>query len=101
MFYCCFKSIFMGLQKFEKCFYAAVEISNQHIIGHSESDHQCLNVESCVWREVSSHSSYHPQEVLLAQFSLYVHKGGLKPHSFHLHLSNVKEPARIILSFGC
>ena len=26
------------------------------------------------------------QEVLLAQFSLYVHKGGLKPDSFHLHL---------------
>ena len=24
-------------------------------------------------------SSHHPQEVLLAQFSLYVHKGGLKP----------------------
>ena len=29
-------------------------------------------------------SSHHPQEVLLAQFSLYVHKGGLKPASFHL-----------------
>ena len=38
------------------------------------------NFESCVWRTVSSH---HPQEVLLAQFSLYVHKGGLKPDSFH------------------
>ena len=24
-------------------------------------------------------SSHHPQEVLLAQFNLYVHKGGLKP----------------------
>ena len=23
-----------------------------------------------------------PHEVLLARFSLYVHKGGLKPHSF-------------------
>ena len=40
---------------------------------------------SCVWRTVSSQSSHHPQEVLLAQFSLYVHKGGLKPDSFHLH----------------
>ena len=29
-------------------------------------------------------SSHHPQEVLLAQFSLYVHKGGLKLDSFHL-----------------
>ena len=26
---------------------------------------------------------FHHQEVLLAQFSLYVHKGGLKPDSFH------------------
>ena len=42
------------------------------------------NFESCVWRTVSSHSSHHPQEVLLAQFSLYVHKGGLKPYSFNL-----------------
>ena len=33
---------------------------------------------------MSSHSSHHPQESLLAQFSLYVHKSGLKPHSFHL-----------------
>ena len=28
-------------------------------------------------------SSHLPHEVLLAQFSLYVHKGGLKPDSFH------------------
>ena len=34
---------------------------------------------------MSSHSSDHPQEVLLAQFSLYVHKGGLNPHSFHVY----------------
>ena len=27
-------------------------------------------------------SSHHPQAVLLAHFSLYVHKGCLKPHSF-------------------
>ena len=43
--------------------------------------------ESCVWRTVSSHSSHHPQGVLLAQFSLYVHKGGLKPDSFHFNVS--------------
>ena len=42
-----------------------------------------LATQSSVWRAVSSHSSHHPQEVLLAQFSLYVHKCGLKPHSFH------------------
>ena len=49
----------------------------------SASDRRGSNFESCVWRTVSSHSSYLPQEVLLAQFSLYVHKGGLKPDSFH------------------
>ena len=37
----------------------------------SASDLQGLNFESCVWREVSSHSTHHPQEVLLAQFSPY------------------------------
>ena len=36
-------------------------------------------------RTVLSHSSHHPQEVLLAELSLYVHKGGLKPNLFHLH----------------
>ena len=46
----------------------------------SASDRQGSNIESCVWRAVSSQSS-HP--VGLAQFSLYVHKGGLKPDSFH------------------
>ena len=49
----------------------------------SASDRRGSSFESCVWRTVSSQSSHHPQEVLLAQFSLYVHKGGLKPDSFH------------------
>ena len=49
----------------------------------SVSDRQGSNFESCVWKTVSSQSSHQPQEVLLAQFSLYVHKGGLKPDSFH------------------
>ena len=40
----------------------------------SASNRQGPNFESCVWRTVSSQSSHHPQEVLLAQFSLYVHK---------------------------
>ena len=53
-------------------------------VGCSASDRQGSNFESCVWRTVSSQSSHHPQEVLLAQFSLYVHKGGIKPDSFHL-----------------
>ena len=53
----------------------------------SASDRQGSNFESCVWRTVSSQSSHHPQEVLLAQFSLYVHKGGLKPDSFHFYIA--------------
>ena len=36
----------------------------------------------CVWRAVPSH---HHQVVLLVHISLYVHTGGLKPHSFHLY----------------
>ena len=50
----------------------------------SASDHQGSNFESCVWRTVSSQSSHHPQEVILAQFSLYVHEGGLRLESFYL-----------------
>ena len=49
----------------------------------SASNRQGSNFESSVWRTVSSQSSHHPQEVLLAQFSIYVHKGGLKHDSFH------------------
>ena len=41
---------------------------------------------------MSSQSSHHPQEVLLAQFSLYVHKGGLKPDSFHFFLQLCLSP---------
>ena len=52
----------------------------------SASDRQGSNFEFCVWRTVSSQSSHHPQEVHLAQFNLYVHKGGLKPDSFHFIL---------------
>ena len=48
------------------------------------SDRQGSNFESSVWRTASSQLSHHPQDVLLAQFSLYVHKGGLKPASFFL-----------------
>ena len=36
-----------------------------------------LRDREVAWRAVSSHSSHHPQ------FSLYVHKGGLKPDLFH------------------
>ena len=53
----------------------------------SASDLQCLNFESCVWRGVSCYSSHNSQGVLLAQFSLYVHKSGLKSDSFHFATS--------------
>ena len=68
----------------------------------SASDRQGSNIESCVWRTVSSQSSHHPQEVLLAQFSLYVHKGGLKPDSFHFRgagsLGSAVTGRRLLLS---
>ena len=35
-------------------------------VAYSASDRQGSNFESCVWRTVSSQSSHHPQEVLLA-----------------------------------
>ena len=60
-----------------------VESHHGREVACSASDRQGSNFESCVWRAVSSQSSHHPQEVLLAQFSLYVHKGGLKLDSFH------------------
>ena len=78
-----------GLKETKKCFFPhpRVKVSiagslRDQEVACSASDRQDSNFESCVWRKVSSHSSHHPQEVLLAQFSLYVHKGGLKPDSF-------------------
>ena len=47
-------------------------------VASSTSVHQNSNFESCVWRAVSSHSSHHPQEVLLARLILYVNKCGLR-----------------------
>ena len=66
----------------------------------SASDRQGSNFESCVWRTVPSHSSHHPQEVLLAQFSLYVHKGGLKPDSFHFIYEALKTQIKSIGSIS-
>ena len=83
-----------GLKKNKKMFlpHPRVNVSiagslRDREVACSSSDRQGSNFESCVWRTVSSQSSHHPQEVLLAQFSLYVHKGGLKPDSFHFILS--------------
>ena len=67
-------------------------------VEYSTSDRQGSNVELCVWRTVSPQSSRHPQEVLLAKFSLYVQKSGLKPDSFHfifLRMSQSSVPLRL------
>ena len=61
----------------------------------SASDRQGSNFESCVWRTVSSQSSHHPHEVLLAQFSLYVHKGGQKPNSFKFYMYQMSKVRRL------
>ena len=66
----------------------------------SASDRQGSNFESCVWRTVSSQSSHHPQEVLLAQFSLYVHISGLKPDSFHFYLNTSHNKSEPFEGFG-
>ena len=70
----------------------------------SASDRQGSNFELCVWRTVSSQSSHHPKEVLQAQFSLYVHKGGLKPDSFHfisfVSRGNIKGPKKKSFYWG-
>ena len=73
-----------------KVFISAHSLKNNNVgrlrdreVAWSASDRQEWSFESCVWKTVLSHSSHHPQEVFLAQFSLYVHKSGLKPHSFH------------------
>ena len=67
----------------------------------SASDRQGSNFESRVWRTVSSQSSHHLQEVLLAQFSLYVHKGGLKPDSFHFKFAPCVTEWRYFCKTSC
>ena len=66
-------------------------------VAYSSSDRQGTNFESCVWRTVSYQSFHHPQEVILAQFSLYVHKGGLKPDSFYIISQCIKTSNVVII----
>ena len=61
-----------------------VESLHDQELACSASDLQGLNFK--FWREVSSHISHHSKKVLLVQFSLYVHKSGLMPDSFHFLL---------------
>ena len=65
----------------------------------SASDRQGSNFASCVWRTVSSHSSHHPPEVLLTQFSLCLHKRGIKLHSFHFHVPRHHGRPRWLIPF--
>ena len=85
--------LYPSLNKYDLRCFLNDEIVEKHLISTGKQFHSLgaavtkarspADFESCVWRTVSSQSSHHPQEVLLAQFSLYVHKGGLKPDSFH------------------
>ena len=52
---------------------------------------------------MSSYPSHYPQEVLLAQFSLYVHESGLKTHSFYsfISFSNTGGRQRLIAKRYC
>ena len=68
-----------------------VESLRDREVACSASDLQGLNFASCVWRAVSSKSSHYPQEVLQAQFSLYVQKSGLNPDSFHFCMATSVE----------
>ena len=43
-----------------------------------EKNKNVFSPSTRIWRAVSSHSPHHPHEVILAQFSLYVHTGGLR-----------------------
>ena len=51
-------------------------------VAFSTSDHKSSNFESCVGMAVSSYSCQHPEEVLLSQFSLYVHTSVLNQIHF-------------------
>ena len=58
-----------------------VESLRDRALACSASDRQGSNFEPCVWAQFYlNNSARHHHEVLLAQFSLYVHKCGLKPH---------------------
>ena len=61
-------------------------------VAFSASDRQGSNFESCVWRTVSSQSSHHPQEVLLAQFSLYVPIASMVPKMHCFDIQNGHRP---------
>ena len=63
----------------------------------SASDRQGSNFESCVWRTVSSHSSHHPQEVLLALAYICAQRWPKARFiSFHVHISRCSTSSLVI-----
>ena len=74
-----------------------VGIPRDREVACSASYRQGSNFESCVWRAVSSQSSHNPQEVLLVQFILYVHRSGKKARfiSFHFNLYMSFKPDKL------
>ena len=97
-------SIYMGGSIFDLPLWRVGSLCDQEVACLA-SDRQGSNFESCDWRTVSSHL---PKEVLLAQFSLYVHNPHCKTFTdveFHqpglLQLGNsVKihlEPVDVVL----
>ena len=98
-FHASVRGSFPGLGDLKETIRSAVGSLCDREVAGPASDRQGSNFESCVWRAVSSH---HPQEVLVAQYSLYVHKSGLKPDSFHFFMNWLDEPlmtALVILVF--
>ena len=83
----------IDLEEFTCAIYGKSRDKSVHDIRYSILKQKCINLERNIdlsqfppcRKTFSQHiRRVHPQEVLLAQFSLYVHKGGLKPDSFHL-----------------
>ena len=72
-----------------------VESLCDRVVSCSASARHGSNLESCVWRAASFQSSHHCQEVSLAQFSLYVYKGGLKIPFISLFIDCCKESEEI------
>ena len=66
-------------------------------VAYSASDRQGSIFESCVWRTVSSHSSHHPQEVLLPSL---VHICGLQKKLHCVFTHHVKERLSAFYQLG-
>ena len=73
-----------GLHGLYTNYFSVVRANQVNYLSHTwgdvmflASDRQGSNFKSYYWRTVPSDIFHNPKEVLLAQFSLYVHKTGL------------------------